>query len=144
MAQLKTEIEEIDITECWELLQTQKVGRLAVVVEGRPEIFPINYSLDASQAIIVRTALGTKLEAAVNRPVAFEVDQVDPGLAEGWSVIVHGTAHQTERVVEGDQPLDTWREDVPYLLRIAAASVTGRRIRRYALDEDGAKNHFEG
>lgn len=125
------QIQEIDAEECWELLTTKQVGRLGVVTEGRPDIFPVNYSLDASESVIIRTGLGTKLDAAANHHVVFEVDDVDGELLSGWSVVVHGFAHQTERVLEGDRPLATWRDDAPYLLRIAAMSISGRRIHHH-------------
>ena len=35
-------ITEIAYRECVELLRSQGVGRLGVVVRGRPEIFPVN------------------------------------------------------------------------------------------------------
>lgn len=128
----KDQLEEIDAGECWQLLGGEQVGRIGVVVGGRPEIFPVNYSLDASGSVIIRTALGTKLEAAVNHHVVFEVDHVDPDLLSGWSVVVHGVAHQTGRVLEGTHPLRPWRENTPYLLRVASTSISGRRIHHYA------------
>lgn len=131
----REQLEEIDAGECLELLAGERVGRIGVVVRGRPEIFPVNYSLDASDSIIIRTSIGTKLEAAVNHHVVFEVDHVEPDLLSGWSVVVHGVAHQTGRVVEGAHHLKTWRDDTPYLLRIAGMSVSGRRIHHYP---DGA------
>lgn len=129
------QLQEIDARECWELLAGGTVGRIGVIVEGRPEIFPVNYSLDASESVIIRTAIGTKLEAAVNHHVVFEVDEIDPDLLSGWSVVVHGVAHHTGRVAEGRNPLKPWRDDTPYLLRIAASSLSGRRIHHHP---DGA------
>jgi uncharacterized protein len=126
------QLEELDNGASWDLLAGEQVGRLGVVVSGRPEIFPVNYSLDASGSVILRTALGTKLDAAVNHHVVFEVDHFDPEVRSGWSVVVHGVAHHTGRVAEGARPLKPWRDDTPYLLRIAAMSISGRRIHHYA------------
>lgn len=128
----KEQLESIDAAECQELLAGEQVGRLGVVVGGRPEIFPVNYSLDASRSVIIRTGLGTKLEAAVNHHVVFEVDHVDPHLLSGWSVVLHGVAHQTGAVREGTRPLRPWRDHTPYLLRIASTSISGRRIHHHA------------
>ncbi|MCL2393794.1 MAG: pyridoxamine 5'-phosphate oxidase family protein [Acidimicrobiaceae bacterium] len=130
-ARQKEQLKEINARECWDLLAGEHVGRIGVVVSGRPEIFPVNYSLDASESVIIRTGLGTKLEAAVNHHVVFEVDRFDSDLLNGWSVVVHGVAHQTGRVMEGTRPLETWKDDTPYLLRIAATSITGRRIHHH-------------
>ncbi len=52
-------------TECIELLRTERVGRIGVVVRGHPEMFLVNYALDASDTVVLRTADGTKLAAAV-------------------------------------------------------------------------------
>jgi hypothetical protein len=122
---------EVTHRECVELLRSQPVGRLGVVVKGRPEIFPVNYTLDASDSVVLRTAVGMKLVAAVNHPVVFEVDWFDPDWRSGWSVIVHGVAHHTGSVLGVDDPSVSWRDDTPYLVRITSTSVTGRRIRRH-------------
>jgi nitroimidazol reductase NimA-like FMN-containing flavoprotein (pyridoxamine 5'-phosphate oxidase superfamily) len=127
-ANTEIHLEEISAPECLELLRTEEVGRLGVVVRGRPEIFPVNYALDQSGSVILRTAVGTKLSAAVNHHVALEVDRFDSDMRIGWSVVVHGVAHHTGRVVEGDHALTPWRSDAPYLVRISHLSVTGRRI----------------
>ena len=54
-----TAIERLDPEECWALLGQMNVGRLAVLVEGHPDIFPVNYVLDG-QGIVFRTGAGTK------------------------------------------------------------------------------------
>jgi nitroimidazol reductase NimA-like FMN-containing flavoprotein (pyridoxamine 5'-phosphate oxidase superfamily) len=123
-------IEEIGHRECMELLRSQSVGRLGVVLRGRPEIFPVNYALDASGSVVLRTAMGTKLFAAVNHQVVFEIDCFDTDMRSGWSVVVHGVAQETGSVAEGDRPVVSWRADAPYLLRLASTSITGRQIRQ--------------
>jgi uncharacterized protein len=123
-------VEEMSTTECMELLRKERVGRLGVTVLGRPEIFPVNYAMDASDSILFRTGVGVKLGAALNQHVVFEVDHSDVDEGSWWSVIVHGVAHHTERVAEGKHPLTSFLEDTPHLIRISHSSVTGRRIRR--------------
>ena len=117
--------------ESWELLETQVMGRLAVVVDGRPEIFPVNYRLDG-QVIVVDTNPGPKLIGALAGPVAFEIDSVDVPTGLGWSVIAHGMA-----AVEAVTPVDekeedavahTWAGIKRYEIRIEVASLTGRRL----------------
>lgn len=128
---MKADIREIDKGECLELLRSEQVGRIGVVVDGLPEIFPVNYSLDASDSVVFRTAIGSKLPAAVNHQVVFEVDQFDRNWRTGWSVIVHGVAQQTQSIKEGEHVLVSWRNDTPYLVRISQQSLTGRRIERH-------------
>ena len=78
-------------SESARLLKTQSVGRIALVVEGRPEIFPVNYVFDEG-VVVFRTASGLKLERGPYTPAAFEVDHVDATTGVAWSVVVHGTA----------------------------------------------------
>lgn len=78
--------------ECARLLKTRDVGRFALVVDGRPEIFPVNYAFD-ERAVVFRTSTGMKLERGPYTAAAFEVDDVDRRSGVAWSVVVHGTAH---------------------------------------------------
>ena len=74
MASSSSNIEEISASDSIDLLRTEQVGRVGVTANGRPEIFPVSYSLDASNSILFRTGVGTK-SAAVNHEVVFEVDR---------------------------------------------------------------------
>jgi nitroimidazol reductase NimA-like FMN-containing flavoprotein (pyridoxamine 5'-phosphate oxidase superfamily) len=40
--------------ECWELLATQRVGRVAVIVGHYPLVFPVKYAVD-DKKILYRT-----------------------------------------------------------------------------------------
>ena len=53
-------LEELSEPECLELLAQQTLGRVAIVVDGRPQIFPVNYAM-YGDVIVLRTAPGTKL-----------------------------------------------------------------------------------
>jgi nitroimidazol reductase NimA-like FMN-containing flavoprotein (pyridoxamine 5'-phosphate oxidase superfamily) len=118
--------------ECWLLLREAMVGRLAVVVDDAPELFPVNHVVDHG-TLVFRTAEGTKLAAAVGHQVAYEVDGFDPGDGEAWSVVVHGVAREVRElhdVLDALQlPLVPWHADPkPRLVRIEPTSVTGRRF----------------
>ncbi|MFT5433907.1 MAG: hypothetical protein ACI9OJ_004617 [Myxococcota bacterium] len=132
-------IDVLTETECWELLSTASVGRLAVDIAGRPDVFPINHVVDRgeghrSNTIVFRTHAGTKLSGAIlMRHVAFEVDGYDPTTRNIWSVVVKGEA----RTVEGmedlyaaqDLPLYSWvATPKPDFVRITPERVTGRRF----------------
>ena len=43
---------------CWDLLRSQTLGRLAVVMHDAPEIFPVNYAV-GEEAIVFSTGAGT-------------------------------------------------------------------------------------
>ena len=36
----------LDVDECWLSLAQAEVGRIAVAVQNRPEIFPVNFVID--------------------------------------------------------------------------------------------------
>jgi nitroimidazol reductase NimA-like FMN-containing flavoprotein (pyridoxamine 5'-phosphate oxidase superfamily) len=115
--------------DCWEMLATQSIGRLALVHEGQIEVFPVNYGLDGS-AIVFQTNGGRKIIGIASGEVTFEVDSVDQAGRFGWSVVVRGAA----RVVTGsDAPrggpaVNTWTGAKDFLVRIDPRSISGRRV----------------
>jgi uncharacterized protein len=128
----RTGLEELDRDECLALVAHSPIGRLAVVVEGHPLVFPVNFALDGS-AIVFRTNAGTKLHAARNAPVAFECDGVDTQYHTGWSVVVLADAEEISSPVEITRlerlPLGPWcPAPKPTWVRLRAKSITGRRI----------------
>ena len=119
--------------ECWQLLESQEVGRLATAAAGEPEIFPVNFAV-AGRALYINTTPGSKLvEIAVNRKVAFEIDQWGPDVA--YSVVVKGNAKILETEAERAEAIATGLvsftgTDKEEWVRITPTEVTGRQIRR--------------
>ncbi|MDJ0349375.1 pyridoxamine 5'-phosphate oxidase family protein [Cryobacterium sp. PH29-G1] len=117
--------------ECWNVLLSASLGRLAVAVGGIPDIFPVNF-VTADRHLLFRTASGTKLiELTINNRVAFETDGV--GRDDAWSVIVHGTARALDTQLEIDDaaalPLRPLIPTVkPVFVEIVPTSITGRRF----------------
>ena len=113
-------------------LASHGVGRLAVVVDGQPLIFPVNYAFTGT-LVVFRSDPGTKLHAAVGQRVAFEIDSADTLTHDGWSVLVTGIAvEETEpshvRTLEqlklrpwGPGPKSHW-------VCIRGGAITGRRL----------------
>ena len=130
--QLDPTIVELDEHQCWDLLRSQEVGRLAVAIANHPDIFPVNYVVDHA-SVVFRTAEGTKLAAAVlGESVAFETDGESDGQA--WSVVVKGRAVEIEQMYELfdalDLPLYPWHAAPKHrFVRILPELVTGRRFR---------------
>jgi len=85
-------LEEIAEEECLEILDRNSLARIAIVVKGQPQIFPVNYAM-SGRIIVFRTAAGTKLFHAPEANVAFEIDDYDPSTGVGWSVMIQGVAH---------------------------------------------------
>ena len=126
------DVQVTSAAESWDLLREGVVGRLAVIYEGAPEIFPVNYVVDHG-TVVIRTAGGTKHEAARKRRVAFEVDGYDLHAGAAWSVVLKGRAVEVYDVDEAIEvlslPLIPWAKgSKPHLLRIVPDSITGRRF----------------
>jgi nitroimidazol reductase NimA-like FMN-containing flavoprotein (pyridoxamine 5'-phosphate oxidase superfamily) len=126
-------IEAIDEAEAWALLAAHSVGRLVVNVGSQPDIFPVNYLLDGD-TIVVRTAEGTKLAAALmGSRVAFEIDKIDEKNRVGWSVVVHGTASESRRLLDvmhdEELPIEPWATGTKNrVIHITSERITGRRL----------------
>jgi nitroimidazol reductase NimA-like FMN-containing flavoprotein (pyridoxamine 5'-phosphate oxidase superfamily) len=128
----RTGMEVLDRSQCLEALGTVPVGRVVMVVGGAPFVAPVNFCVDG-ESVVFRTADGTKLRAAGRGSVAFEADDYDATTRTGWSVVVHGDAHEIDPPPAGDGPAldpDPWAGgEKPHWVRIHATSVTGRRVR---------------
>lgn len=55
---------ELSDAHSWALLRQAVVGRLAVIVDGAPDNFPVNHQVDHG-SVVFRTAAGTKLAGAL-------------------------------------------------------------------------------
>jgi len=135
MATTPVSTEELAPAECWRLLRTRSVGRIAFVDERTGiEVFPVNFLVDHG-TIVFRTAVGTKLTGVSERPmVVFEADGNDAGTGNRWSVVARGRAEPIDArrdVIETfDIELSTWHGAAkPYFVRIVPVTVEGRRVR---------------
>lgn len=124
-------VEVLGEDECWELLLSSSLGRLALSVAGEPEIYPVNF-VATDRRLVFRTAEGTKLlELTVNNRVALETDGV--GREQAWSVVVKGTARILEKRAEIDAaeelPLRPLIPTLKYVyVEVTPVKVTGRRF----------------
>ncbi len=90
----RTGLEVLDRDECLRLLGSHPVGRVAVVVDAGPLIFPVNYALDGD-SIVFRSDAGSKVSGASSGfPMSFEIDGIDEVLHTGWSVVVNGVGRE--------------------------------------------------
>lgn len=129
---------ELEQHECLEVLGRHCFGRLAVVEDGQPNIFPVNYSLDGER-VIFRSGSGTKFDHARLDRVAFEVDEVDDDGRSACSVVVRGTAREFTDAIdavserERTMPPPEWLPALEmHWIRIVPRAITGRRILRGA------------
>jgi uncharacterized protein len=123
---------ELTEAECLRLLEHRAIGRVALVVDGRPLVVPVSYLL-RDGAVVFRTGWGLKPDAAVHgAPMAFEVDDVDHDYRTGWSVLVQGVAAQVREPADIETLDATLRPWAPgerdHYVRIVPSVISGRRI----------------
>ncbi len=127
-------VEILDVEECWTLLSSAELGRIALVeATGEPTVLPVNYSVHGD-ALFIRTGNDSKLWSIQTHPrVAIEVDG-SVGAVQ-WSVLVRGTARQLTTREELDESgaaaMQPWAPaPKPYVIRVQPETVTGRRFTR--------------
>jgi uncharacterized protein len=133
-------LEHLSRTECLNLLALAQVGRVGFVVDGQPEILPVNYALDGD-TVLFRTDESSPLNQASMTKVAFEVDSIDSSTRSGWSVLVHGHADSIADAIDATSErirrltLITWapgERDRWFTIRPTA--ISGRRLRVLPLE----------
>jgi nitroimidazol reductase NimA-like FMN-containing flavoprotein (pyridoxamine 5'-phosphate oxidase superfamily) len=129
--------QELDWQQCYQLLATQELARVAWQAADTLQILPVNYALFEA-AIYFRTSPYSPM-SKLARPtdVAVEVDEVDRERHTGWSVVVHGRSGSVGPL---DDPRQRWALDslMPWaaglrtlLVRVVPLEISGRLLRRY-------------
>ena len=132
MADNRDRLASIEVAECWELLRSVPIGRLAMNAPDGLVVIPVNFVV-ADEAIVFRTAEGTLLAGAAGwgRDVAFQADRIEEALRWGWSVLVQG---QMRRVPDEEAEVllgavTPWAAGERHVVgRVAADRISGRRI----------------
>ena len=120
---------ELDRSECYELVASATIGRLAVSHDGAaPVVVPVNYVLDGHD-IVFLTGPGPSLRSLHVAPVSFQVDQVDPMHRTGWSVLLRGIARLATDEETRHLVIERWTQsDEHHWIRIVTAEITGRSM----------------
>ena len=132
----RTRLEDMPLIGCDRHLRTETIGRVAVMVDGHPEIFPVNYAVDERGDIYFRTDPGTKLSAVATAPtIAFEIDGFDEDNELGWSVLAVGPARWLTSPAQiahvRTLRLQPWAAgEKANVVRLSPTKLTGRRIFR--------------
>jgi len=125
--------------DCWDLLAAATIGRIGLVVDDHPEIFPVNYVL-FQRHLVFRSSPGRKLWGALaSRPGVLEIDGYDAPSGEAWSVVARGEA---ELMTDPDEiaqvnalGLEPWQPGAKdNYIRLVPRALTGRRFKVNAPD----------
>ena len=126
---MNSEVIELSMSDCELLLASLDIGRIAVVEDGYPLVFPISYKAVVASGRLV-LAIRTRPDNVIDQPgraVCFEIDGVDPSHDGGWSVLVRGLLVETLPDVDLDsnpivsEDRDAWRIIIP-------THISGRRV----------------
>ncbi|MEO5854179.1 MAG: pyridoxamine 5'-phosphate oxidase family protein [Nocardioides sp.] len=120
---------ELTTQECWELLASRPVGRIAYDDGEGPVVLPVNH-LVCDGTIRFRTAPHSTLASHVHgHRVAFQLDDVEEFHTSGWSVLVRGRAVLADLDLHGEVELTTWvAGNRQLVVEITPTEVTGRRL----------------
>jgi nitroimidazol reductase NimA-like FMN-containing flavoprotein (pyridoxamine 5'-phosphate oxidase superfamily) len=134
-------VQELDEAECLRLVAGQEIGRIAYNGRSGPMVLPVNYRL-FEDSIVFRTAQGGTVDEDLTTGItdaeyliAFEIDELYPARKEGWTVLIHGSAHhvtdEDERASLARTGVTPWAGGVRDLyMRIRPTRIAGRRISR--------------
>jgi uncharacterized protein len=129
----RTGMTVLDEDDCWSLLKSANVVRIAMAIAGDVEVFPINSVVDG-RTLVFRTAEGTKLAAiAISGRVTVEADGRNRGGREAWSVVLKGNAELLESfpdIYQAEElPLFPWHPGHKgRWVRVRPREVQGRRF----------------
>jgi nitroimidazol reductase NimA-like FMN-containing flavoprotein (pyridoxamine 5'-phosphate oxidase superfamily) len=128
--------ESVELTTevCERLLRAGGVGRVAICAPDGPHVVPVNYTVVES-AVVFRTSpyslLGTY---ARNSILAFEVDHIDHGPRQSWSVVARGRCRSIDDLeeitrLEQGTPPRPWAAGTRNLfLSMPWTEISGRRL----------------
>jgi len=112
--------------ECWELLATASVGRLALSVRALPVILPVQYYLDGRRLAVCLGHQALPERAVDETIIAFAADSIDPVTRSGWSVQVQG-----QSVIPRGLRIETacgWPSSPAQVVEIEPRTISGRRV----------------
>ena len=121
-------------SECWELLDTTTVGRLAFTTDDGIVILPVNFFVHEKQ-VYIRTESGSVIAALADDrdDVAFEIDYHADMNQTGWNVLMKGSTAgvgtvEGERALASTSRLGPWAPgDRSLVVALTPRTISGRR-----------------
>ncbi len=134
-AALHPVLEPMEREECLGLLGPGGVGRIALTYGDQLFVLPVNFVWHEGR-IVFRTAASTVVAHLAEGSVAFEIDRIDDGMREGWSVLVRGQARVVTEpelhVLAAGVAVEPWAGGARGVYVVVEPEVvTGRRIRAW-------------
>jgi nitroimidazol reductase NimA-like FMN-containing flavoprotein (pyridoxamine 5'-phosphate oxidase superfamily) len=116
---------DLSSADCWALLATASVGRIALSIRALPMIVPVRYRVDDGSVAISLGRPGLPVATVHDAVVAFAVDDIDQGSTTGWMVQMQGRARLATSLASSGSSDPAHIDQV---IRLAPATVTGHRF----------------
>jgi nitroimidazol reductase NimA-like FMN-containing flavoprotein (pyridoxamine 5'-phosphate oxidase superfamily) len=133
-------LEMLHLGDCFGLLASALVGRIAFAAGGEVVILPVTFLVDG-QDVVFSAAAGSKLATVeVGQYAGFEADCYDRATRSGWSVVINGLLELVDSADEATRldalGLPPWGGAGEQVwVRIRPVTVSGRRIPEEAAEQ---------
>jgi hypothetical protein len=117
--------EPITEAECWKLLASASVGRLALSLQALPAILPVQYYLDGDKIALCLGHYQVPSQAVTNTVAAFVADAIDTTTSQGWAVQVLGKVASPQSM---NGPSDCGHQTGGQVIHLAPATIAGQRL----------------
>ena len=118
--------EQIPAAECWDLLRTVSVGRLALSLHALPAILAVQFYIDGDDLAICLGHYKIPHNSVRGTVVAFAADAIDTANSTGWSVQVQGTTRLPTSI---GVPTNCGQPTAGEIVHLAPTTVIGHRVR---------------
>lgn len=126
---------ELTEADCRQKLAGRTTGRVGWTSGSGQYILPVTYALHADKVVFRTSPYGVLSQLTRPADVAFEIDEIDEGSGQGWSVLVQG---RTEGVVLPSDLVALWADPglVPWaagtrniFVAVTPHTISGRSVR---------------
>ena len=122
---------ELTAYDCWGLLESEEIARVAWHGRDGVAIVPVNYTV-ADGSLWFRTSPSSTLgRECAGQTLAIEIDHIDRTTRSAWSVVVSGVVELVDAAEVPDvlAGLRVWPSGSrPLFIRVEPAHVTGRKL----------------
>ena len=116
---------DLDERECWDLLASESVGRIALSVRALPAILLVQYYLDGRTLGICLGQHRIPTTSVNDAVMAFAADAIDDSSNSGWTIQVQGLAHVP---MASGVPRDCGQPAAGQIVHIEPATISGHRF----------------
>jgi nitroimidazol reductase NimA-like FMN-containing flavoprotein (pyridoxamine 5'-phosphate oxidase superfamily) len=124
----------VDLTdeECWRLLASGIVGRIAWVSSGQPFVVPVNFTIEGKTIYIHTSPYSTLVQEVDDSLVAFQVDDIDVATRSGSTAVAQGRARlrYADPMTDRGPDVDVWPSGAKAAtIAIEVRKVSGRGLK---------------